>query len=158
MAINEPMVAEPSGAIHHSRLLPKTLLTPRHCAFHPAAPGECGVSGTSRRIAAAAPKVDAARMTKIPCHEMNGNAAATGAVESSAPAPPATIIHPDSDAWRSAGYHAAIALSGAMRQTATPTPINARANVSPPTLSLAANARAPQPATIRSPGSTRRGP
>ena len=92
------------------------------------------------------------------CHETNDNAAASGAVDSSAPAPPATIIHPESEAWRSAGYHAAIALSGAMRQTATPAPINARASVSPPTLSLPANASAPQPAMLRSTGSTRRGP
>src|ERR1700687_201556 len=158
MAMNEPVAAEPSGAIHHRRRLPKTVLTPCHCAFHPAAFGRLGVSGTSRKIAAAAANVAAARATKIPCHETNDSAAASGAVESSAPAPPATIIHPESEAWRSAGYHAAIAFSGAMRQMETPAPISAREMVRPATLSLAANASAPQPATLRSTGSTRRGP
>src|SRR6266851_1050998 len=158
MAMNEPMATEPSGAIHHRRRLPKTLLTPCHWALHPATLGGGGVSGTSQKIAAAAANVDAASATKMTCHETNDNTAASGAVDSSAPAPPATIIHPESEGWRSAGYHAAIAFNGAMRQTATPAPINARANVSPPTLSLAANASAPQPATLRSTGSTRRGP
>src|SRR6202030_2854439 len=120
MAMNEPMATEPSGAIHHRRRLPKTLLTPCHCALHPAAPWRWGVSGTSKEIATAAANVDAARAIKTTCHETNDNAAASGAVDSSAPAPPATIIHPESEAWRSAGYHAAIAFRGAIRQTATP--------------------------------------
>src|ERR1700687_1330387 len=158
MAMNKPIATEPSGAIHHKRRLPKTFLPPCHCEFHPAAFGGRGVSGTSKKIAAAAANVEAARATKMPCHEMNDSAAASGAVESSAPAPPATIIHPESEAWRSAGSHAAIAFSGAMRQIETPAPISARAMVRPTTLSLAAHASAPHPATHKSTGSTRRGP
>src|SRR6202171_2082888 len=119
MAMNEPKAAEPSGAIHHRRRLPKTVLTPCDCALHPAAFGGRGVSGTSKKIAAAAANVEAARATKIPCHETKDKAAASGAVESSAPAPPAPIIHPESEAWRSAGYHAAIAFNGAIGQIAT---------------------------------------
>src|ERR1700686_5256496 len=146
MAMNEPMATAPIGAIHQRRRLLKTLLTPCHCALHPAAFGRWGVSGTSKTIAAAAANVDAARPTKMTCHETNDNAAASGAVDSSAPVPPATIIPPESEAWRSAGYHAAIAFNGAMRQTATPAPINGRASVSPPPVSLAAKASASHPA------------
>jgi hypothetical protein len=79
-------------------------------------------------------------------------------VASNAPVPPATIIQPANDARRSTGYHVAIAFRGAIRQTATPAPINARETTRPATLSAIANASAPVPASISNSGSTRRGP
>src|SRR5438046_10114602 len=89
--------------------------------------------------------VGTARTTKIPRQERRVNAAASGAVESKAPIPPATIIQPASDACRSPEYQVAIALSGAMRQTETPAPISARAIASQARSSLARKANAPQP-------------
>ena len=62
-------------------------------------------------------KVAAASTTKIPRQESRVNATASGAVDSKAPMPPATIIQLASDACRSFEYQVAIALSGAMRQT-----------------------------------------
>ena len=86
------------------------------------------------------------------------SASSTGTVASSAPTPPATMIQPAYDAWRSGGYHAAIAFSGAIRHAHTPAPMTARATVSPATFRDAANSAAPIAAIASSTGSTRRGP
>ena len=75
-----------------------------------------------------------------------------------APVLPATIIQPPSDACRSRGAQVAIAFSGAIRQVATPSPINARATSNPPSLSAKAKTSAPLAEIISSAGSTRRGP
>src|SRR6267378_7909476 len=139
MAMNEPMVTAHSGATHQKRALPNTLFTPAHWYFHPATRASAGVSGTNQRMHSAEAKVATASTTKIPRQDSRVNAAASGAVDSKAPMPPATIIQPASDACRSTGYQVAIALSGAMRQTETPAPINARAIVRPARSLLAAN-------------------
>ena len=68
------------------------------------------------------------------------------------------ITQPANEACRSRGTHAAIALSGDMRQTAMPAPIIARARVSPAVPSAYANRSAPSAPTASSAGSTRRGP
>src|SRR2546428_5316214 len=157
MAMNEPVAIAPSGATHQKRALPNTFFTPAHRSFHPATRERAGVSGTTQTMHSAEAKVAAASATKIPRQERRINAAASGAVESKAPIPPATIIQPASDACRSAEYQVAMALSGAMRQTDTPAPISARAIASPARSSLAAKASAPQPAIVSRIGSTRRG-
>ena len=76
----------------------------------------------------------------------------------SAPALPAVMIQPASDACRSRGIHAAIAFSGAIRQTATPAPISARATTSPVADSASAKRSAPVAPSTSSADSTRRGP
>src|SRR5450755_2406910 len=116
------------------------------------------MSGTVRKRSAAAAKVATASTTNIARQDITASAATSGAVASSEPAPPATIIQPDKDACRSDGYHMAMALRGAMRHTAEPRPISARASARPDRLSLAAKASAPHPAKISSTGSTRLGP
>ena len=70
----------------------------------------------------------------------------------------ATIIQPESEACRSAGYQVAIALSGAIRPTDTPAPISARPSPRPASVSLRAKHNAPQAPIESSTGSTRRGP
>ena len=86
------------------------------------------------------------------------SASSSGAVATSAPAPPAAMIQPASEACRSGGYQVAIAFIGAIRQTATPSPISARAPSSAASLPANANASAPDAAITSSTGSTRRGP
>src|SRR5215831_15614512 len=156
--MNDPLLTVASGASHQNRELKKTLLTPRHCSTKPDACGLAGASGTMRKIAAAAAKVESARTTKTPRHVNTERAAASGAVASNAPTPPATIIQPASDACLSGEYHSAIAFNGAIRQTATPAPMSTRANARPDRPSLTAKRSAPHPATQRSTGSTRLGP
>src|SRR5690348_4978985 len=114
IAMNEPALVAPSGAIHQKRALRNTRVTPAHCSPRLLGCGCAGVSGTISTIASAAAKVAAESTTKIVRHETIDKAAARGAVERSAPIPAATIIQPESDACRSAGYHVAIALSGAI--------------------------------------------
>ena len=89
---------------------------------------------------------------------MTRSASSTGTVASSAPMPPATMIQPEYDAWRSGGNQVASAFSGAIRQAHTPAPITARAIARPASDSAEANNAAPAAATISSTGSTRRGP
>src|ERR1700675_4883983 len=101
-AMHEPVTTAATGHSHQKRALRNTLCTPRHCALQPAASGCAGVSGITTKIAAAAAKVRHANTTKIPRHDSTDSAAATGSVANSAPTPPATIIHPARDAWRSA--------------------------------------------------------
>ena len=144
--MNDPVAIAPSGAIHQKRALPKhaSSLRPIGAATRPTRERR-GVSGTTKKIHSADAKVAAASATKMPRQESTDSAAASGAVDSSAPMPPATIIQPASEACRSAGYQVAMALSGAIRHTATPAPISARARTSPARLSLAAKASAPNP-------------
>src|SRR5436853_7612844 len=127
MAMNEPMAAAVSGATHQKRGLRNTFRTPRHCELQPGVCADGAMSGTKRKIDAAAAKTATASATKIPRHDRTDSAAANGSVDNRAPHPPATIIHPPRDAWRSREYHVAIALSGAIRHTDTPAPMSARA-------------------------------
>src|SRR5215831_6444911 len=108
--MNDPLLTVASGASHQNRELRNTLLTPRHCSTRPDACGLAGASGTMRKIAAAAAKVESARTTKTPRHVNTDSAAASGAVASSAPAP-ATIIQPASEACLSEEYHSAMAFN-----------------------------------------------
>src|ERR1700694_870427 len=100
--MNEPMPSALSGAIHHRRELRNTILTPRHVERPPSVRGGAGVSGTNMKITAATASVVAPSTANMARHDSTDNAQASGAVESRAPMPPATIIHPASDAWRSA--------------------------------------------------------
>ena len=152
------MPSAPTGTIHQKRGCAKTLERPRHCTARPTTRGLAGTSGTRSQIAAATTNVAAASTTNTERHDVTVSAASSGVVASSAPLPPATIIHPASEDCRSTGYHVAMAFSGDIRQAAQPAPISARAATSPASPSAAANASAPRLATTRSTGSTRRGP
>ena len=59
---------------------------------------------------------------------------------------------------RSGGYHSTNAVSEAIRQAETPTPISARAAIAPAALSACANQAPPAAATSSSAALTRRGP
>ena len=118
--MNEPMPSEPSGAIHQKRGLANTVLTPAHCAAIPPLVAGGAVSGTRHQIQAAMPKANTDSTMNTPRQSVNRSAISTGVVATSAPTPPATMIQAASDACRSAGYHAEIAFSGAIRQTDTP--------------------------------------
>src|ERR1700758_4586685 len=101
--MKEPPLVAPSGAIHQKRALRNTLVTPAHCSPRLLGCVCGGGSGTIRTIASAATKVAAESTTKIVRHETTDKAAASGAVERSAPMPAETIIKPEREAWRSAG-------------------------------------------------------
>ena len=156
--MNEPMPNEPSGAIHQKRGLANTVLTPAHCAAIPPLAAGGAVSGTRHQIQAAMPKENTDSTMNTPRQSVNRSAISTGVVATSAPTPPATMIQAASDACRSAGYHAEIAFSGAIRHTDTPSPISARATMRPVTPSASAKASVPMPQNSSSAGSTRRGP
>src|SRR5262244_1483784 len=118
--MNEPVEMAQIGAIHQKRALRKTRFTPVHCSARLAPCTWVGVSGTIKKIASAATKVAAASRTKMARQDMSDSAAASGAVDSSVPTPPATMTQPTSEACRSGGYQVAMALSGDMRHTETP--------------------------------------
>ena len=158
IAMNEPMPNAPIGASHQNRGCTNTVRTPANCVARPPESTGFSMSGTRHQIANATASVATDRPTNTPRQCVNVSAISSGTVVASAPTPPATMIQPEYDACRSAGYHAAIAFSGAIRHAQTPAPISARATASPVSVSANANSAAPAAATASSAGSTRRGP
>src|SRR5262244_3370586 len=113
--MKDPVEIAVSGAIHQKRALRNTLAVPAHCWRRLAVLRGAGMSGTARKTHSAAPRVATASTMNTARQESTDSAAASGAVASKAPVPPATMIHPASEAWRSAGYQVAKALRGAIR-------------------------------------------
>src|SRR5438876_10791015 len=110
--MNVPITMPPSGAIHQKRAWVNTAVTPTHCVASPAVSGCFGASGILSQMNAAAAYVVAASTAKTILHEVKRSASSSGVVAASAPAPPATIIQPASEACLATGYQVTIAFMG----------------------------------------------
>ena len=115
-------------------------------------------SGTIRKIAPLATKVSAASSRNTLCQSVMRSSSSAGLDADSAPSPPQEMSQPLSVARRFNGNHRVNTLMLDMRQPETPSPIRARATISPPRLWLSPNKAAPVPASINRPAFTRRGP
>ena len=145
IAMNEPVPKRaerrdpPEARMHehvaHAR--PSALRVPPECVRL----GDVRARATRWRARRASVTTERPTNTMRQCAMRSANS--IGAVATSAPTPPATMIQPAYDACRSRGYHAAIAFSGAIRHAHTPAPMSARASARPGSVSANANSAAP---------------